>query len=239
VTLSAGYDHGDVLATSSQFNQVDQSSESVFFRAGFRVHPQVTVGLESTASFTLYSQEGLNNNVAYTVGPYVTFQPDQALTITARGGYSSYLFQNTSTNIQTANQYSWYANLNITHRPVDFLSYSLDAGRELALGTTSDLVEDWYVRPSVSWHIIKDWDFTTSGFYQHGDQGVGSTGSLSGASSGNGTYEWYGGDLSLSHVLTDRLSMSLDYRLTLRTSSTPNDGYTQNLIGIQITYHPK
>jgi len=33
--------------------------------------------------------------------------------------------------------------------------------------------------------------------------------------------------------------MSLDYRLTFRTSNTPDDEYTQNLVGIQITYHPK
>lgn len=239
VTLSAGYDHGNTFATSGKFNQVDQGSESVFFRAGFQVHPQVTVGLETTGSFTYYSQNDLNNNVAYTVGPYVTFHPDQALSITARGGYSSYLFRQSSTNIQTADQYSWYADLGITHQPVDFLSYSLNVGRELALGTTSDLVETWYVRPSVNWQVIKDWTFTTSGFYEHGDQGVGSTGTLAGATTTNGTYDWYGGDLSLGHVLTDRLSVSLDYRLTFRTSGTPDDGYTQNLVGIQITYHPK
>ena len=239
VKLSAGYDHNDTLATSSQFNQVDQSSESVFFRAGLEVHPQVTVGLESTASFTIYSQQGLNNNDAYTIGPYVTFRADQALSITARGGFSSYLFQNTSTNIQTANQYSWYANLNITHQPTDFMSYSLDVGRDLSLGVQSDLVENWYVRPSITWQIIKGWDFTTSGFYEHGDQGVGSTGSLPGATTANGSYDWYGGGLSLQHELTDRLSASLNYRITLRTSSTANDSYTQNLVGIQISYHPK
>lgn len=242
VTLSAGYDHGNTIATSSQFNQIDQGSESVFLRAGLRVHPQLTVGLESTASFTFYNQNsktGLNNNDAYTIGPYVTFTPGQALSITARGGFSSYLFQNSSTNIQTANQYSWYASVGITHQPTDFLSYSLNVGRELSLGTQSDLVEDWYVRPSATWDIIKGFAFTTSGFYEHGDQGVGSTGSLPGATSGNGSFDWYGGEVSLGHALTDRFSMSLNYRITFRTSNTPDDGYTQNLVGIQVTYHPK
>jgi hypothetical protein len=237
VTLSAGYDHQNVLATSAQFSDVNHASELLFARAGFQVHPKVTAGLESSADFTTYEQAMLNNNSAYTVGPYVEFRPDAFFKLTVRGGYSINQFQNTSTNIQTSSQNSWYASMNISHQPTESVSYSLDIGREVQSSAQSDLVEDWYARPNITLKIINGLDINTSLFYEHGTQGVGSIGSLPG--SPNGTYSYYGGGLSLSHPLTSRLDLSLNYRLTVRTSGTPNDGYVQNLVGLQLTYHPK
>jgi len=235
VTLSAGYDHENVLATSSQFDDVNHASEMLFARAALQVHPKVTVGLESSANFTAYDQRALNNSDTYSVGPYVEFRPGDYFTLTVRGGYSINQFQNTSTNIQTANQDSWYGSVNISHQPTDFISYSLDAGREIQSSAQSDLVEDWYVRPNITWKIIRGLDFNTSISYEHGNQGVGSVGSLPG--SPNGKFDWYNFGLSLQHPLTSRLTLGLNYRLTLRTSATPNDGYTQNMVGLLITYH--
>jgi hypothetical protein len=237
IKLSMGYDHQNIIATSSQFSDVNHASEMLFARASFQVHPKVTVGLESTAAFTTYDQTILNNNDAYTVGTYIELRPGAYFKFTARAGYSIYQFQNTSTNIQTSSQNSWYGSINITHQPTDFVSYSLDAGHEIQLGIQSDLVEDWYVRPSITWKVINGLDILTSFSYEHGDQGVGSVGSLPG--NPNGAFDWFSGDLSLQHPLTSRLTLSLDYRLTMRSSSTPDDGYTQNMVGLLLTYHPK
>ena len=237
VTLSAGYDHENVLATSSQFSDVNHASEMLFARASLQVHPKATVGLESTASFTTYEQTALNNSDVYTVGPYVEFRPGAYFKLTVRGGYSINQFANTSTSIQTASQDSWYGSVNITHQPRDSISYSLDVGREVQSGAQSDLVEDWYVRPNITWKIINGLDVVTAISYEHGNQGVGSVGSLPG--SPNGTFDWYTGDLRIEHPLTSRLTLGLDYRLTVRSSGTPNDGYTQNLVGLQLTYRPK
>jgi len=241
VSLSAGYDHQNVLSTSGEFNNINHSAEMFFLRSGMEVHPQVTLGLEATASLTTYDKtggsagtNGLNNNNAYTVGPYVEFRPSSAMRLSARGGYSTYEFQQSSTSIQTANQNTWYASLGISHQIIESVSYTIDVGREETLGTQSDLVQDWYVRPSISWAFIKDWSFNTGFSYQHGKQGVGDiTGNL------KENYDWYGGSLTLSHAITSRFSLGLSYRLTVRTSSIADNGYTQNLVGLQLTYHPK
>jgi hypothetical protein len=235
ITLSAGYDHQNVIATSSAFDDINNASEMLFARATLQVQPKVTVGMESSASFTAYDQSALNNNNAYSVGPYVEFRPGSYFTLTVRGGYSINQFANTSTNIQTASQDSWYASVNISHQPRESISYSLGIGREVQAGAQSDLVEDWYVRPAITWKIINGLDFVTSMSYEHGDQGVGSVGNLPG--NPNGNFDWYTGEVSLQHPLTSRLAMSLDYRLTVRSSGTPNDGYTQNMVGFELTYH--
>jgi len=237
VTLSAGYDHQNILATSSAFNDINHASEMFFARAGLRVHPKVTIGLETTAAFTTYQQAILNNNDAYTAGAYAELRPSHFLTVSVHGGYSIYKFQHSSITNQTSDQNSWYGNLNITHQPRDSISYSLEAGHEVQLGITSDLVEDWYVRPNITWKVINGLDINTSLFYEHGNEGVGST--VVANPNGTGTFDWYGGELSVQHQLSRRLVLGLNYRLTFRTSSTPNDGYTQNLIGLQLTYHPK
>ena len=237
VNLSLGYDHQNVLATSSQFDYINHASEMLFARMGLKVKPKASVGLESTASYTTYEQNVLNNNDAYTAGAYAELRPDAFLKITVRGGFVSYQFQHTSSSIQTSSQNSWYANLNLTHQPRDSVNYAVDAGHEVQLGILSDLVEDWYVRPNATWKIIKGFDFNTSLFYEHGNQGIGSVESLPGNTSES--YDWYGGELRVQHRISSRLIVSMNYRLTLRSASTPNDGYTQNLVGLQLTYHPK
>ena len=239
VTLSAGYDHQIVLSTSSEFNDINHSAELFFLRSGLQLNPAVSIGLETTAALTTYDKNTLNNNNAYTVGPYVTFVPGPYFQVTARGGYSTYQLEQSSQSIQTSSQNSWYADLTLSHQVRESISYALSVGHELQLGTQSDLTEDTYVRPNITWKIIKDLDFNTGFFYEHGQQGVGSVTTGPGNLNQKETFDWYGGNLSLQHPLTSRLSLGLTYRLTLRSSDQPNSGYTQNLVGLQLTYHPQ
>jgi hypothetical protein len=233
-TLAAGYDHQIVKSMSAEFDNTSHSSEMFFLRPSLQVHPQATIGLETTASLTTYDQNTMNDNDAYTAGAYIELRPGKAFTTTLRGGWSTYQFQHTSSTQQTSSQNSWYANLNVKHQLTDAVSYALDAGHEVQLGTQSDLTEDWFVRPNITWAIIKNLDCGTAFFYEHGDQGFGNV-------SGNFTerYDWYGGELSLRHELTRCLYIGMNYRLTMRSSNQPNDGYTQNVVGLQLTYQFK
>lgn len=234
VTLALGYDHQNVLSTSGQFNEIDHVSETVFARAGFKVHPKITTGIEATGSLTTYNQMVLNNNVAYSIGIYADVRPDAFFRIQPRVGYTIYQFQHTSQSIQTSDLNSWYAGLNITHQVTDAISYSLDAGHEVSLGVQSDVTEDWYVRPSITWDIIKNLNLQTGFFYEHGNQGAGNvTGNLT------ETYDWYGGSLNLSYPVMKRLTLGLSYRLTLRSSTIADREYTQNVVGLQFTYQPQ
>ncbi len=246
VTLTAGYDHQNVISTSGQYNNLNHSAEMFFLRSGLQVHPQVNVGLETTASYTRYSQtgtrnaaNGLNDNDAYTVGPYVTFTPGSALQITARGGYSIYQFQQSSLAMQTSDQNSWYAGLTVTHDLFDSVSYALDAGHETTLGTQTDLTEDWYFRPNITWKFIRDLTFNTGFSYQHGKQGQGGS-MLAGSPLNNylgEKYDWYGMTFQAAHPLTSRLNLALNYRLTIRSSDRQNNNYTQNMVGLELSYH--
>ncbi len=234
VKLSLGYDHQNSLATTSAFNGSDRSSEMLNFRAAFQVRPNLSTGLESTAAFTTYDQQELNDNTAYTVGPFVQFTPGKFFTVTARGGLETYQFQETSHTIRTSDQTSWYGGLGITHQPTDWIKYSLDFGREVQIGAVSDLMTDWYVRPSVTWTMIHGLDLVTFFSYQHGNQGEGSTGNLPGFP--NGTFDMYRAGISLQHAFTSWLNASLNYQYTDLSSGVVDGSYTQNLVALQLTF---
>ena len=113
------------------------------------------------------------------------------------------------------------------------ISYSFSIGHELDLGLQTALNEIWYARPNVNWRIVKNLSLQTGLFYEHGIQGNNLEGALA------ETYDWYGGSLSLSHAITKKLALSLNYRLTFRTSNYASREYNQNIIGLKLIYSPR
>jgi hypothetical protein len=234
LTLSAGYDHQNVISpTSQQIESQDGTTEMVYARAGVQVYPGVTTGVEGTGAFTTYDQTVLNDNNNYSAGVYADWQVEKAFRVQPRVGYTIFQFQHTSQSIQTSNLNSWYADLNITHQITDAISYTLDAGHEVQTGIQSDAIADWYVRPNIAWNIIKNVNLHTALSYEHGKQGQGNV-------SGNltETFDWLTTDVGASYSPMKRLSLGLDYRLTLRSSNVPTDEYTQNMITFSLTYQP-
>jgi len=239
VVLSAGYDHQNVQSTSGQFAQSDQATETLFARAGYVVSPRLTAGLESSASFTAYDQALLNNNQSYSMGAYADYKPDAYFDFQPRAGYVIYQYDQTSQSLQTANLNSWYADLRVTHAISDAISYSIDAGHRVTLGVQSDATSAWYVTPSATWNLTKNWTLNTSMSYENGQQGTGSTQLMPNANLVSESYSYYTGTLGVAHPITSRLAFNFDYRVTTRSSSAQERGYTQNVLELQLTYHPQ
>jgi hypothetical protein len=248
LVLTLGYDHQNSLATSGQFSYLNRSSELPLARAGFQFSPQLTAGVEGSASFTTYDQDVLNDNQSYSAGLYADWKPSSYLHVQPRAGYAIYQFQHTSQSIspfyfgvpraaesiQTADLDSWYADLTVSHQVNNAVTYSFSGGHEIRLGIESDVIEDSYLRPNITWTILKDLSLNTSLFYEHGVQGAGNvSGNLS------ETYDWYGGALTLGYSLMKKLRVNLNYRLTLRSSNIPTLEYAQNVVGIMLTYQPQ
>ena len=234
VILTLGYDHQNTRSLSSQFNQMNNSSELVVARTGLQFNPTLIVGVEGTASFTTYDQAVLNDNQQYSAGIYGDWRPGSYFSVQPRVGYTIFESGQTSASVKGGNLASWYANLTLAHQVTDFLSYSLSAGHEIRPGIQSDAIEDSYIRPSVDWKVIKDVTLQTSLFYEHGAEGGGQQASLL-----EKNYDQYGGGLNLSYSPMKKVRISLNYRLTLRSSNVASREYTQNLVGLQITYTPQ
>lgn len=251
INMSLGYDHRNVLSTATQFGAQDSSSELINGRVGWKFQPTASVGIEATYSTTSYDQMVLNNNSSYTVGAYGQWDPGSYFHVIPHAGYTITQFQETSQSgevfhlapagspivaptgvpIRTANLNSWYADLTLSHEITQFLSYSLSAGHQIEPGIQSDAVEDSYVRLSSNWKVIKDLGLGASFSYEHGQQGAGNI-------SGNLTeiFDFYTFTLEVNRQLTTRLRMGLNSRLTFRSSSSSDLGYTQALVGLHMAY---
>lgn len=251
VVLTLGYDHQNSMSAFGQFSYLNQSSDLLLARVGLRLRPDLTVGVEGTASFMTYDQAVLNNNQSYSAGVYADWSPGSYFHVQPRAGYVISQFQHTSESfainhqigsglpivlpagesIQTADLSSWYADLTVSHQASKAVSYGFSAGHEIVPGIQADAVEDSYFRPNITWTIVKDLNLNTSLFYEHGNQGAGNvTGNLT------ETFDWYGGGLSFSYPLMKKLLLGLSYRLTLRSSTITSRDYAQNEVGLRLTY---
>jgi hypothetical protein len=254
VVLTLGYDHQTFISSTGQFSYLNRSAELPLARAGFKFRPDLTAGVEGTADYTKYDQQVLNDNQSYSIGLYADWRLGSYIQVQPRAGYVIYQFQHTSESaqvfdltptgvpvvvptgetIQTQDLNSWYAGLTASHKVSDTVNYSLSAGHEIRAGIQSDVIEDSYFRPSITWKFIKDLSVQSSLFYEHGTLGAGNvTGNLT------ETYDWYGGALTLSYPLMKKLLLSLNYRLTFRTANTAGGEYTQNIVGIKLAYQPQ
>jgi hypothetical protein len=231
VTLTLGYDHQTSLATDSQFSDTDQNSELLTSRVGFKVYPGVTAGIEATGSYTAYQQHSLNNSLGWSAGIYGEWAPDAYFSIKPRFGYAVYYGQQTSQVIPASTESSWYADLTISHQATRFLTYSLSIGHELQPGIESDNIEDSYVRPSLNWTFIKNASIGTSLSYEHGVQRGGQLATTFGEN-----YDYFGPSFNVGFSPFERVNVSLNYRLTIRSSNVATGEYTQNIAGITFTY---
>jgi len=227
LVLTLGYDHNNFVSSATQYEYLNRASELPMLRAGLRLHPRLTAGVEGTVSYTAYDQPVLNNSVGYSGGLYADWQPGPYFRLEPRGGYTVYDFQQTSHFTKAVDQSTWYAGLSISHLVNDSVTYSLNAGHELRLGISADYVEDTYFRPSATLKVIKNLPITTTFTYEHGTQGTGTHGEI---------YDYYGASLGLSYLLLKGLRVGLNYRITIRSSSTAGE-YAQNLLSLRLNYH--
>ena len=100
--LTLGYYHLNTLSSSSEFSYLDHSSELPLARAGLHLRPDLTAGLELTASYTTYDHAVLNNNESYSAGLYADWNPGTYIHVQPRAGYTIYDFQQTSQAAQVS-----------------------------------------------------------------------------------------------------------------------------------------
>jgi hypothetical protein len=118
------------------------------------------------------------------------------------------------------------------------LSYSLSVGHELRLGFQADSITATYVRPSVNWNIIKEVKLSGNFSYENGQQGFTGQGLTSQGGGVAEHYDWFTAGVGVSYSPMKRVTTSLNYRLTLRSSDVAGLGYTQDLVGLLIAYTP-
>jgi hypothetical protein len=231
VMPSLGYDHENYIAYPSGFNFGTRSTENFYARTSFRVHPRVTVGVEGAVGLTTYQERLLNNNTDLSAGLFGDWRANAALRVTARAGYVVYIFEQIPGQIRVSDENAGYGDVTASDQVTDKLTASLSVGHQLLLGYQGNSTDTWYVHPGASWRVLHDVTLRATPFYEQGTQGL-----LSLAGNFQENYEWYGVDMGLTYTPRRNLTVTADYRVTLRSSDLALRSYTQDQIGIMLTY---
>lgn len=233
VIPSISYDHLNLMSTSKtsdQYRGQDHSSDMFVERVGLKVHPEVETGLELSESLTSYDKQRLNDNTTYTVGTYAIWKKAD-FSLQPRVGYSYFQYDQTSSSIQSSSSGSWYADLTANYMVTKAISTGISAGHDVQLGVESDAIETWYIRPSASWGFTERGNLSLEVFYENGKQGFGDqSGGI------REKYDYYGFNLGVNYRLTKKLVGNLFYRLTMRASDSSERDYTQNVVGVKVSY---
>ena len=226
--LTFGYDHYTYVSTANEFSYLDRNAEMLNFSAYFALSSTTGAGLETAAVYSYYSQDFLNNSVAFSIGPFVETQLTNYLKLRAAVGYQLIDFDSGGGVDDTNNASQPYANLLLSHRINAAITQSIAVGHEALLSLDSNYIVLNYVRYTATWNIIRGFLLSTEGFYESGDDDAGSPFAEQ--------IQRYGGAATLAYQLTPHVTLGLRYQYIQKQSDLPFRDYRQNSVSLDATY---
>jgi hypothetical protein len=227
--LNAGYAFRTSLFQDSKYSNSDRNSH--LFNAGYQYsfNPAVTVGIESSASLSVYNSGNQNDSTVYTLGPSLQWIPTEFITIIAGGGPSLVTYSANNAGYRPSDRSTYYLYSTINHRFSEFASHSLSINQSVAPTVQSSQSETLSFNYTLSLNIIRDVRLTAGVFYETGRFS-------SGIVPSSAQFTRVGGRLEASRSFGDHLSAGLAYEFTHRDSDTANTNYDQNRVTLSASY---
>ena len=240
VMLKFGYDHLNYVSVASSGGQPNAVSEVASLSAGYAPKAGMLAGLELGGDLIDYAGKNLlyRNARQWNVGGFYDTQVSEYIHFTAHAGYMVYspepglglTYYGTDTS-------GMYAQLDVSHRLNDYVSYTLSGGRMISLGSYGGTanqylanyggaVDAYYAYLTANWKIFRQITLSTSLIYNYGTQ-------LSGTPE---TWERYGFGISLRRDITSKLSASLGYQFYARQSDWPGRTYDLSVVSLGFYY---
>jgi hypothetical protein len=231
--VRAGYDHVnyDPLNGSTGQNSGGQPSgysEVFSASAGYALKPGMLLGVELGDSLISYTTESTTypNANQWNIGGFYDTPVSEYIHLTAHAGYTLYTPQSSGVLTGSTNFGGVYAQIDVTHRLNQYMTYSLSGGRTLTTTFAGGAIERYFARWGASWQIVRKVSLGTTFSYEYGrDLYVGGE-----------IYDQYGPGVSLSRSITEKLSSSLGYQVYWRTSDQPGRNYTVNVVSLNLNY---
>jgi len=229
--VNVGYDHMNYVALTKTIGQPDSVSENFFVNGGFKLRPEIMVGLESGLGLINYEQSGATgagavaDAVQWNVGAFSSVQISQHLSTRLDAGYTVYTPNATGTN-SLNNATALYFQFSITHQVNDHISYSLSAGHSVDFAYNGQAYDRYFVNLDPNWNVVRNFQISTPIWYEQGKQVAVQTVS----------YDQYGAGITIGRGLTQKLSSSVYYKWIKETSNSAWWNYTENIVGLSFTY---
>jgi hypothetical protein len=228
VVLKLGYDHVNYVSLASSGSQPDGMLEVASLTAGYAPKPGMLAGLEVGGGLISYTGDNVFYSSArqWNVGGFFDTSVSEHIHATAHAGYMAYYPESSRGTVSDTDFNGVYAELDLSHRLNEYVSYTLSAGRTVNLVFYNGPYEGYYARLSADWRILRQINLTTSLGYEYGTQ-------LSGVPE---TWDRYDVGVSLRRNITKKLWASLGYQLYLRQSDLPGRSYDLNVASLNFNY---
>jgi hypothetical protein len=233
--VRVGYDHVNYDSLSggegqSSGGQPSGYSEVFSASAGFALRPGMILGLEVGDSLINYTTTTTNtpysNANQWNVGGFYDAPLSQYIHITAHAGYSVYSPEGGGGTMAGGDFSGIYAQLDVTHRVNQYVSYTLSGGRTVSVVFSGGTIDRYYANWQANWAIMRKVTLGTSFSYEEGSQ----------LFFGAETYSQYGPGISLSRPITAKLTSSLGYQLYWRDSNLAGRNYTLSIVSLNFNY---
>ncbi len=238
--LTVGYDHYNFIATNSDFDYLDRSSNALSGSLSFAATSTTGVGIETSYVFTDYDRSVLNDNNAFSAGAFVETQLTNYMKLRVAGGYQMLDFDSSTVLLgpfppdgrfvaytDHRELQDYYINALLSHRVNSALTQRLSVGHEAQLGVNSNYIQLNYIRHTATWNIINRTLLSTELFYEDAQDSGGFV---------DEHLHRYGGAIALGYQLTRHVTLGARYQYTKKDSNVPLRDYSQNRVSIDGTY---
>ena len=233
--VRVGYDHVIYDSLSGENGQSfggrpSGYSEIFSASAGLALRPQMVLGLEVGDSLISYTTSTTNtpysNANQWNVGGFYDAPLSEYIHFTAHAGYSVYSPEGGGGGMASGDFSGIYAQIDITHRINQYVSYALSGGRTVTVVFSGGTIDRYYANWQANWAILRKVTLGTSFSYEEGSQ----------LFFGAETYYQYGPGIRLSRSITAKLSSSLGYQLYWRDSNLAGRNYTLSIVSLNFNY---
>ena len=225
--LSLDYDHVNFWVTSSVYDYLTNTSDTIAPKVTYKVNDSIQTGLSTSFSDVRYQQSFQNDYRSASFGPFVTAQVSSNLSINAQGGGYISDYQHGGGNGDSENVNSFYGSLGLNHRINDNVSEAFEAGREFLPGLSSNFTDRIYANYTATWRINKN---MTSGANLLWENLKDSAAFI------RETSDRYGLGLSFSDTITEHVTLNANYQYLLKVADPSIDGYEQNTGTVGVSY---
>lgn len=239
--LAVGFDRYDLWADDPAYESQDRTINTVFFRPSHQLSPSVALGLSASMSWVDYDQNIQADANVVLIGPYIQWRVNDLLSVYLEAGYQMSDFDG-GTRIEvvdprtglgtgtfvtdTEDSDSLYAKLEIVHTPTENFRHKLSASRTSELGLGTNFYDLYHFEYTIDWKVGEFTSIRPSVFYEYYE------------TSGDVSEEAHrmGAALGIYHILSEHLTLGLDYRYIRKNSNLPDADYYQNLAMLSIYY---
>jgi len=226
-SVQIGYDFVKSISANTQFSYLDRSSHQFVARGGVHVHPAVTVGIEASASPTLYDQGIFNDSVAYSAGTYADWILTEHLKVTPRAGYTIYTFEENAFGYLPEQFNAIYYGVSLDHQLSTLWTYSISLSNQVRPGVNSNVNEVFSAEIRNTFLFIRNLPLNLTLLYEDGREAAGPTVDV---------YTRWGVDFHASYELTTNASLALGYGYYTKDSDLALRDYAQNRVTLVFNY---